>query len=73
MASRLGKPMRTVFVAVGVIALLVGIVWILQGSDVLMGSVMSGSMFWLGSGIVLAAVGVGLTGFGARTPKKGPA
>ncbi len=60
--------MRTLFVAVGVIALLVGIVWILQGSDVIMGSVMSGSAFWFGTGIVLAAVGVGLVGFGARTP-----
>lgn len=62
--------MRTLFVAVGIIALLVGIVWVLQGSDVIMGSVMSGSTFWLGTGIVIAAVGVGLVGFGARSAAK---
>ena len=60
--------MRTVFVAIGVIALLVGVVWILQGSDLLMGSVMSGSTFWLGAGVVAALVGLGLLVFGVRTP-----
>ena len=60
--------MRTVFVAVGVIALLVGIVWILQGSNILMGSVMSGSTLWLGAGVVAALVGLGLLILGARAP-----
>ncbi len=60
--------MRTVFVGVGVIALLVGIVWTLQGANVLMGSVMSGSSFWLGTGIVLLAVGLAVAGWGIRSP-----
>ncbi len=60
--------MRTAFVAIGVIALLVGIVWTLQGTNVLAGSVMSGSTFWLGAGIVLLVVGLVLAGWGARAP-----
>ncbi len=58
--------MRTLFVGLGVIALLVGGVWILQGSNVIMNSAMSGSSFWLGMGIVVALVGVGLVVLGAR-------
>jgi hypothetical protein len=60
--------MRTVFVGVGVIALLVGLVWTLQGADLLAGSVMSGSSFWLGTGIVLLLIGLGLLAWGARAP-----
>lgn len=60
--------MRAAFVAIGVIALLVGFVWTLQGADVLLGSVMSGSTFWLGAGIVLLVVGLALAGWGARAP-----
>lgn len=59
--------MRTVFVVLGVLALLVGIVWVLQGSNVIMNSAMSGSTFWLGAGVVLAIVGGGLVGLGARS------
>ena len=60
--------MRTVFVGVGLIAALVGIVWTLQGADVLMGSVMSGSSFWLAFGVVLLVVGLILAGWGVRAP-----
>ena len=60
--------MRAAFVAIGVIALLVGFVWTLQGADVLLGSVMSGSTFWLGAGLVLRVVGLALAGWGARAP-----
>ena len=50
------------------IAALVGVVWILQGADVLMGSVMSGSSFWLAVGVVLLIVGLILAGWGVRAP-----
>ncbi len=60
--------MRTVFVGAGLIAALVGVVWTLQGADVLMGSVMSGSSFWLAVGVVLLIVGLILAGWGARAP-----
>lgn len=58
--------MRPVFAVLGVIAFLVGIVWILQGADILMGSVMSGSTFWLGAGVVAAVVGAVLLAVSAR-------
>ncbi len=59
--------MRTLLVGVGVIAILVGVVWVLQGTDVLMGSVMSGSTFWLGMGVLLLVVGAALSVFGAKS------
>ncbi len=60
--------MRTVFVGLGVVAFLVGLVWILQGAGILLGSVMSGSSFWLAAGVVLLLVGLGIAGWGARAP-----
>jgi len=41
----------------GILLILVGIVWILQGVNVLPGSVMTGNMMWAYIGIVLDAVG----------------
>lgn len=61
--------MRTAFVGIGVIAILVGVVWILQGANVLLGSVMSGSSFWLGAGIAVLLVGLLLVLVGARSPR----
>jgi hypothetical protein len=60
--------MRTLFVGIGVIALLIGLVWTLQGADVIAGSVMSGSSFWLAFGVVLLVVGAGMLVMGARSP-----
>ena len=58
--------MRTLFVGIGILALLVGIVWTLQGTNVIMGSAMSGNSFWLAMGVVLLIVGVLVTLVGAR-------
>ncbi len=60
--------MRTLFVGVGVIAILIGAVWTLQGADILMGSFMSGSSLWLILGVVLLIVGAAALAFGAKTP-----
>jgi len=60
--------MRTLFVGIGVIALLVGVVWTLQGTNVITNSAMSGSSFWLAFGVVLLVVGIGLLVVGARSP-----
>lgn len=66
--------MRTPFVILGVLALLVGVVWILQGVNVITGSAMSGSNFWLAAGVVVALVGAGILGFGVRSsPARKPA
>jgi hypothetical protein len=60
--------MRTLYVGIGVIAILIGLVWTLQGANVIMGSVMSGSSFWLAFGVVLLVVGVGALILGVRSP-----
>ncbi len=59
--------MRSLFVAFGVIALLIGVVWTLQGADVLLGSFMSGSPVWLSAGVVLVVLGAAVVALGART------
>ncbi len=59
--------MRPVVLVIGIIALLVGIVWVLQGADILLGSFMSGSGLWLGIGAVLVVLGIILLALGART------
>ncbi len=56
----------TVAVIVGVIVFLIGLVWLLQGLNVLPGSFMTGSQFWAGAGAVsmvmgLLAIGIGIT------------
>ncbi len=60
--------MRPVFLVLGVIALLIGIVWTLQGANVLLGSFMSGSPLWLGAGLVLLVLGAAVAVLGARAP-----
>ena len=45
---------------VGLLLVLVGIVWILQGANIVGGSVMSGQSQWLYIGIVVALVGAGI-------------
>ncbi|MGH2502434.1 MAG: hypothetical protein ACRDID_07945 [Ktedonobacterales bacterium] len=62
--------MRSVGIVLGVIILLVGVVWTLQGLNILHGSVMSGSMLWTMIGPIVAIVGlVLLFGVGLRRRK----
>ena len=58
---------RLLAVPVGIIVLLMGSVWFLQGVGIFPGSFMTGSQFWANAGsfaviIGLALIGVGLTG-----------
>ena len=48
---------------------LIGLVWILQGVNVLGGSMMSGHIQYAGLGILVAAIGIGLILFANRRPK----
>ena len=57
--------MRWVWLILGVLAVLVGIVWTLQGLNVLKGSGMSGQPMWAIIGPILAIVGLALVTFGA--------
>ncbi|MBW0115547.1 hypothetical protein [Pseudonocardia abyssalis] len=51
---------RVVPTVLGVLLLLVGAVWTLQGANVLPGSFMTGSRFWLVVGLVCVVAGVAL-------------
>src|SRR2546425_7150840 len=65
--SRVSTGMRPVVVVLGVILLLAGAVWALQGAGYLLGSFMSNDRTWLWIGIVTALAGVGIVAFGVRT------
>jgi hypothetical protein len=59
---------RTASLVVGVVLTLLGLLWILQGLNVLGGSGMSGHSVWAVIGIVVGAVGVYLILRGLHTP-----
>ena len=48
---------RNVTLAVGILMLLAGVVFFLQGINVLPGSYMTGQMFWAWTGLILIIVG----------------
>jgi hypothetical protein len=52
--------MRIVLNIVGVMCLLMGCIWILQGINILPGSFMTGQTKWALYGGLLAVVGIGL-------------
>ena len=62
--------MRIGSLIVGVIAILVGGVWILQGTGALPGSFMTGQRMWLYIGIIVAIVGLALAYNGIRRPAR---
>ena len=58
--------MKWVLIIVGILILVVGIVWALQGINVLHGSQMSGHRRWIAIGGVLGIAGIVLVIVGAR-------
>ena len=52
--------MRIVLNVLGILCLLVGCIWILQGINILPGSFMTGQTKWAIYGGLLAAAGIGL-------------
>lgn len=63
---------RVASTVLGVLLLLIGVVWTLQGANVLPGSFMTGSRFWLGMGILCLVAGGLLIWWvvrGRRTPR----
>lgn len=57
---------RLSIAALGVIALAVGVLFTLQGLNVIGGSAMSGHSVWAVVGIVLILVGLGVVGLAAQ-------
>jgi hypothetical protein len=55
---------RAVFIVAGVLITVAGIVFTLQGLDLLGGSVMSGVTFWAVVGPLIALAGIGLAAAG---------
>jgi hypothetical protein len=49
--------------------LLIGIIWVLQGFNILPGSFMTGHIIWAVYGAPLAVVGAGLVWWVNRTPR----
>ena len=58
--------MRWTWLILGVLAVLIGAVWTLQGLNILGGSVMSGNHTFVVIGPLVAVVGLILIAFGAR-------
>ncbi|MFI5845811.1 hypothetical protein ACIA8K_39510 [Catenuloplanes sp. NPDC051500] len=58
--------MRWILLAVGVLLVLMGAVWTLQGLNVLGGSAMSGATMWAVIGPIVLVVGVVLAWRGGR-------
>jgi Mg2+ and Co2+ transporter CorA len=58
--------MRLSGTIIGIILILLGLVWILQGSNVIGGSIMSGQSQWLYIGIVIAIIGLIVTWWSRR-------
>jgi hypothetical protein len=52
--------MKIVKTVLGAILTLIGAIWVLQGSNIITGSGMSGQSLWLYIGIVVALAGVAI-------------
>ena len=57
---------KPVWVVVGVVVVLLGLLFTLQGADVIKGSAMSGSSFWKVGGPVVILIGLAVAGAGVR-------
>jgi hypothetical protein len=58
--------MRWVWIVLGVLAVLLGIVWTLQGLNILGGSAMSGHIIFTVIGVIVGVVGLVLLGVGVQ-------
>ena len=64
--SRVG---RIILIVVGALALIVGAVWVGQGTNLIPGGFMAGSRMWLTIGLIVGIVGIILIVFGIRRPR----
>jgi len=58
--------MKRILMVVSVLVFLAGLVWFLQGINVLLGSPMSGTMTWTINGAIAMVIGGGLFWFARR-------
>lgn len=64
--------MRWALTILGVLVVLAGAVWILQGANLLPGSYMSGNPQWILNGTITDIIGLGLIVFANWPRKKTP-
>jgi hypothetical protein len=57
---------KPVWIVVGVVIALLGLLFTLQGTGVMSGASMSNNTFWAVAGPIIAVVGVALAGLGVR-------
>lgn len=62
--------MRWGWLILGVVAIAVGVVWTLQGLNILGGSSMSGNPLWAVIGPIVGIVGLALLGIGAGVGRR---
>jgi hypothetical protein len=60
---------RNTLITVGVIAVVVGGIWVGQGLNLIPGSFMTGDTKWFVIGLIVAVVGILLVVLGLRRPK----
>jgi hypothetical protein len=58
--------MRWILIVLGALLALTGGVWLLQGIGILLGSVMTGQLFWAVMGLLALICGLALLFFGVR-------
>lgn len=58
--------MKRTLSIVGLVLILIGIVWILQGINILPGSFMTGQLFWAFMGLICLGLGTGALLVGQR-------
>ena len=58
--------MKMIYIIIGVLLLLVGLVWFLQGINVLPGSFMTGQIQWAVYGALAMLAGIGILVYGRR-------
>jgi LPXTG-motif cell wall-anchored protein len=63
--------MRTLGLVIGLLAVLAGVVWTLQGVGILPGSFMSSNPTWVIIGLVTVVVGIGLVAWSRRRARTG--
>lgn len=64
--------MRAVWIILGIVCVLLGGLWTLQGLDVVKGSGMSGNSMWAIIGPIVAVVGLLLLLYGSRSRRTRP-
>ena len=58
--------LNTILKTLAILLIAAGIIWILQGVNILPGSFMTGDPQWAVNGVITAAIGAGLFWFASR-------